>query len=149
MTRGEKYREWRWEGVNRHKTNATNRPCLGLNLNRPSIKRVLWDSCENSNYIYFYILCNKHWHIKKYDGITILFLKNECFTKDTYCENWKLFSRVWLCNLIDYAIHGILQARILEWVDFPFSRGSFQPRIERKSPTLWADSLLTELSPKV
>ena len=24
--------------------------------------------------------------------------------------------------------HGILQARILEWVDFPFSRGSFQPR---------------------
>ena len=24
--------------------------------------------------------------------------------------------------------HGILQARILEWVDFPFSRGSSQPR---------------------
>ena len=23
---------------------------------------------------------------------------------------------------------GILQARILEWVDFPFSRGSSQPR---------------------
>ena len=25
-------------------------------------------------------------------------------------------------------IHGILQARILEWVAFPFSRGSSQPR---------------------
>ena len=25
-------------------------------------------------------------------------------------------------------VHGILQARILEWVGFPFSRGSFQPR---------------------
>ena len=25
-------------------------------------------------------------------------------------------------------VHGILQARILEWVDFPFSRGSSQPR---------------------
>ena len=24
--------------------------------------------------------------------------------------------------------HGILQARILEWVDFPFSRGSSQPK---------------------
>ena len=24
--------------------------------------------------------------------------------------------------------HGILQARILEWVAFPFSRGSSQPR---------------------
>ena len=25
-------------------------------------------------------------------------------------------------------VHGILQARILEWVAFPFSRGSFQPK---------------------
>ena len=24
-----------------------------------------------------------------------------------------------------YTVHGILQARILEWVAFPFSRGSF------------------------
>ena len=29
---------------------------------------------------------------------------------------------------MDYTIHGILQARILEWVDFPFSRDSTQPR---------------------
>ena len=28
----------------------------------------------------------------------------------------------------DYTVHGILQARILEWVALPFSRGSFQPR---------------------
>ena len=28
----------------------------------------------------------------------------------------------------DYRVHGILQARILEWVAFPFSRGSSQPR---------------------
>ena len=27
-----------------------------------------------------------------------------------------------------YRVHGILQARILEWVAFPFSRGSSQPR---------------------
>ena len=33
-----------------------------------------------------------------------------------------------LCNPMDYTIHGILQARILEWVAFPFSRGSSQPR---------------------
>ena len=33
-----------------------------------------------------------------------------------------------LCNPIDYIVHGILQARILEWVAFPFSRGSSQPR---------------------
>ena len=29
---------------------------------------------------------------------------------------------------MDYIVHGILQARILEWVAFPFSGGSSQPR---------------------
>ena len=29
---------------------------------------------------------------------------------------------------MDYRAYGILQARILEWVAFPFSRGSSQPR---------------------
>ena len=38
-----------------------------------------------------------------------------------------------LCNLIDYSppgssVHGIFQARILEWVVIPFSRGSSWPR---------------------
>ena len=33
-----------------------------------------------------------------------------------------------LCDTMDYTVHGILQARILEWVAFPFSRGSSQPR---------------------
>ena len=33
-----------------------------------------------------------------------------------------------LCDLMDYTVPGILQARILERVAFPFSRGSFQPR---------------------
>ena len=28
----------------------------------------------------------------------------------------------------DYIVHGILQARILEWVAYPFSSGSSQPR---------------------
>ena len=33
-----------------------------------------------------------------------------------------------LCDPMDYIVHGILQARILEWVAFPFSRGSSQAR---------------------
>ena len=33
-----------------------------------------------------------------------------------------------LCNPMDYTVHGILQARILEWVAIPFSRGSSQLR---------------------
>ena len=45
-----------------------------------------------------------------------------------------------LCNLKDYTVHGILQARILEWVAYPFSRGSSQP----KFPIFQVDSLPTE-----
>ena len=33
-----------------------------------------------------------------------------------------------LCNTMDYTVHEILQAGILEWVAFLFSRGSSQPR---------------------
>ena len=33
-----------------------------------------------------------------------------------------------LCDLMDYTVHGILQARRLEWVAFPFTRESSQPR---------------------
>ena len=33
-----------------------------------------------------------------------------------------------LCNLMDYTVHGILQARIPEWVAFTFSRAFSQPR---------------------
>ena len=32
------------------------------------------------------------------------------------------------CRLPFSSVHGILQARILEWVAIPFSRGSSQPR---------------------
>ena len=33
-----------------------------------------------------------------------------------------------LCDPMDYTVHVILQARILEWVAFPFSRGSSRLR---------------------
>ena len=33
-----------------------------------------------------------------------------------------------LCDPLDYTVYGILQARILAWIAFPFSRGSSQTR---------------------
>ena len=42
-------------------------------------------------------------------------------------QKWKLLSRLRLFAT-PWTIYGILQARILEWVAFPFSRGSSQPR---------------------
>ena len=53
-------------------------------------------------------------------------------------------SRLTLCDPMDYTVHGILQARTLEWVAFPFSRASSQPRVPPKSPALQVDSLPAE-----
>ena len=47
-----------------------------------------------------------------------------------------------LCDPIDYTVHGILQARILEWVGFPFSPGDLpNPGVKPRSPALRVDSL--------
>ena len=53
------------------------------------------------------------------------------------CESWTVkkaeLNLNWIesCSVISDSlqpqVHGILQARILEWVAFPFSRGSSQP----------------------
>ena len=48
------------------------------------------------------------------------------------------------CSLPGSSVHGILQARILEWVATPFSRDLPNPRIEPRSPALQTDSLLSE-----
>jgi len=45
---------------------------------------------------------------------------------------------------MDYTVHGILQARILEWVAFPFSRGSSQPKDQTQVSHMQADSLPAE-----
>ena len=49
-----------------------------------------------------------------------------------------------LCDPMDYTVHGILQARILEWVAFPFPGDLPNPGIELRSPISQADSLPTE-----
>ena len=47
-----------------------------------------------------------------------------------------------LCDPMDYTAHGILQARILEWVAFPSSRGSSKPR-DRTRVSLIAGGFFT------
>ena len=47
------------------------------------------------------------------------------------------------CSLPGSSVHRILQARILEWVAIPFSRGSSQPS-DTWTPTLQTDSSLSQ-----
>ena len=66
-----------------------------------------------------------------------------------FCSNHEFVVKVkvsQLCpnlwNPLDCTVHGILQARILKWVAFPFSRRSFQLQgIEPRSPALQEDYL--------
>ena len=45
---------------------------------------------------------------------------------NTTVQKHQFFCALW--DPMDYIVHGILQARILEWVAVPFSRGSSKPR---------------------
>ena len=61
-----------------------------------------------------------------------------------------------LCHPMDYTVCGILQARILEWVAFPFSRGSSQrtwragENAHSSAPTPWdSDSVGLGWSPGI
>ena len=65
----------------------------------------------------------------------------------TYVLVLSCFRRVRLCNPMDCSprgssVHGILPARILQWVAMPFSRGSSQPRDQTHVFCVQADSLL-------
>ena len=64
-----------------------------------------------SNFFFLFIIIN--WYIWRYISEVKVKVTQSCPT---------------LCDPMDYRVHGILQARILESVAFPFSRGSSQPR---------------------
>ena len=59
-----------------------------------------------------------------------------CYIPSIVFTKWKKvksLSCVWLCDPLDSSlpgsyVHGIFQARVLEWVAISFSRGSSQPR---------------------
>ena len=68
-----------------------------------------------------------HWQHGNMEKLSVLEL---IFSSRASLGKWKLLSRVWVFATLcmAYTVHGILQARILEWVAVSFSRGSSQPR---------------------
>ena len=60
---------------------------------------------------------------------------------------WVAQLRLTFCNPIDYTVHGVLSARILEWVAFPFSRESSQSR-EQTQVSCVADEFFTSWATK-
>ena len=63
------------------------------------------------------------------------------------CESESTSHSVVSNSLYPHIVHGILQARILEWVAFPFSRGFSQPR-DRTQVSCIAGRFFAKLSHK-
>ena len=119
-----------------------------------------WRFCK------FYILSRKVLYIYKcvwvcimhmlsvyicvYTDAQIYFLKWVHYTEALCVLIAQLYPTLW--DPVDYSppgspVHGILQARLLEWVAILFSRGSFWPRdwtLYCWSPVLQTDSLASE-----
>ena len=51
------------------------------------------------------------------------------------------------CDPMDCTVHGILQARVLEWVAVPFSRESSQPR-DQTQVSIIASRFFTSWAPR-
>ena len=80
--------------------------------------------------------------LHNFPGLQVVHLKQGIMVVLAYWYDVKIAQLCpTLCNPMDYTVHGILWSRILEWVAFPFSRGSFQPRDWTQVSTLQVDSL--------
>ena len=78
-------------------------------------------------------------------GLCRRFLCLKCSESESHLTLWDPMD----CSLPSSSVHGILQARTLEWVAVPFSRGSSQPRnptqvsrIAGEFFTIWATRAL-------
>ena len=54
-------------------------------------------------------------------------MKNKIEVKVLVTQSCLIFCNAMDCSPLGSSVHGILPARILEWVAIPFSRGSSQP----------------------
>ena len=98
-----------------------------------SIYKSLWNSrlCHLDSKSKMNVRNQKHfvWSSEFYSSFVFLssFLHEIGDYSNVKVFFWRPFT-IYLISLMDSTVHGILQARILKWVAFPFSRGSSQPR---------------------
>ena len=68
------------------------------------------------------------WTVACQTPLSMGFFTQEYWRRELFPSTGNLPSPGVNCSLPDSSIHGILHARLLEWVAYPFSRGSSQPR---------------------
>ena len=105
------------------------------------------DKCLSSNIIYtalMYLYLYKLIFLISF----LLFLKHILFLCVLAAQSCLILFDPMGCILPDSSVHGILQARMLEWIAIPFSGDLSNPGIKPRSPTLQAESFLSEPSGK-
>ena len=78
-------------------------------------------------YLFLFIICILIYMLSFYVEEFLNFMWLICVSRSQSCPT--------LCDPMDCSppgssVHGIFQARVLEWVAIPFSRGSSQPRVQ-------------------
>ena len=91
-----------------------------------SLSLFLYLSLSLSLYIYIYI--HTHIHTCIYRQWFVIHIYMKVKVKVFVIQSCPTLCDPTDCSLPDSSVHGFLQARILEWVAIPFSRGSSWPR---------------------
>jgi len=92
--------------------------CLGNPMDRGASWSIVHGVTKS------WIQLSVHAHIRYVFSIPIFM---ECWAGYSGSESRSVMSDSFFC-LLGFSVFGILQARILEWVAYPFSSGSSQPR---------------------
>jgi len=95
--------------------------------------------------LYIYIYIHTHIHTCIYRQWFVIHIYMKVKVKVFVIQSCPTLCDPTDCSLPDSSVHGFLQARILEWVAIPFSRGSSWPRnqtqvswIAGRFFTIWA-----------
>ena len=99
---------------------ATNLMAMNMELGRAVHNWLLWGHVNWLQDTTVWVPSEQKIKLLVWDPLDFSFALSSCVKVIQSCPT--------LCNAMDYAVHGILQARLLEWVAFPFSKGSSQPR---------------------
>ena len=86
------------------------------------------------------LICSHHFYSLRASLIAQLVKNLTGLSEWKSLRSVQLFATPWTI----YTVHGIVQARILEWVPFPFPGDLPNPGIETRSPALQVDSLPAE-----
>ena len=94
-------------------------------MGRPSSIVLIWAKCISTSCSF---VCLLLWSDLQEKDYVLLIFAAICLVDALSIVKWVKVTESFLtlCDPMDCIVHGILQARILEWVDFPFSRGSSQ-----------------------